>query len=87
MARMVVAQALAIGIVGAGFAVVLGVGMSWAFVWGVLQAILGWQLESHFAAAAALSSASLGIAACLLGGLLPAIRASRISIASALRYE
>jgi putative ABC transport system permease protein len=87
IAMMVIAQALAIGIVGAGLAVLLGMGMSVAFVEGVLQAILGWQLEVDPTWGAAASAAGLGIVACVLGGLLPAIRAARLSVAEALRYE
>lgn len=84
---MVFAQSLAIGLVGGSFAVALGIGLSWAFVRGLLQAILGWQLESYLAQEIVLTSASLGIVACLLGGILPAIKASRLPIAETLRYE
>lgn len=87
IAAMVLAQAFAIGVVGAVLAVVLGLSMSFVFVEGVLQSILGWQLKVYPTYAAAAGAAALGILACVLGGLVPAIRASRISVVRALRYE
>ncbi|MBM4269957.1 MAG: ABC transporter permease [Deltaproteobacteria bacterium] len=85
--KMVVAQALVIGIAGAALAAILGVGMGFAFVAGVLQSILGWQLEVYPTFGAPAAAATLGVLACVLGGTLPAIRASRLSIVHALRYE
>ena len=84
---MVLAQALAIGAVGAGLAMFLGIAMSYVFVQGMLQAIVGWELEVYPMYAGAAAAAALGIIACLLGGVVPAVRASRISIVAALRYE
>lgn len=84
---MVLAQALSIGIVGSTLAIGLGLAMSSAFVEGVLQSILGWELRVHPSYSAALSAAGLGVLACVIGGIIPAVRASRLSIAAALRYD
>lgn len=87
MASMVVGQALAIGVVGACLAVLIGFAMSLAFVGGVLPDILGWDLEIYPDYRSPLIAAALGVLACLVGALVPALRASRMPIASALRYE
>jgi putative ABC transport system permease protein len=87
IARMVLAQALAIGIVGSGLAVLVGIGTSLAFVEGVLQAILGWQLEMYVRYAVVSAIALMGIMACVVGALIPAVRASKMSIGQALREQ
>ena len=84
---MVLAQALVIGAAGIGLAIILGMGMAFAFVEGVLPSTLGWHLKAYPTYGVAAGSALGGIAACVAGALLPAYRAARLSIVSALRHE
>jgi putative ABC transport system permease protein len=88
MGGMVFAQSLAIGVTGACLAVAVGTGMSIAFVLGILPALLGWQqleVQPTYGILAAVTG--LGLVACLAGGLLPAARAARIPVATAIRHE
>jgi putative ABC transport system permease protein len=87
MGGMVLAQSLAIGLTGAALASVLGIGLAIAFVEAVLPALLGWQLALHANYGLVAGAAVLGLLACLAGGALPAVRASHIPVAAAIRYE
>lgn len=87
MGEMVLAQSFAIGLSGVGLAVALGMGMAIAFVEGVLPSLLGWQLEIHPTHGLVAAVAVSGLIACCGGGLLPAMRAARIPVVSALRHE
>jgi len=87
IAGMILAQALAIGLVGAGLGVLAGLSMTFAFVYGLIPGATGWRLEFYFRPDVALISMALGIAACLLGATLPALRAARLVPAEALRGE
>ncbi|HEY8516717.1 MAG TPA: ABC transporter permease [Candidatus Binatia bacterium] len=84
---MVLGQALAIGLVGAALGVAAGWAMSFGFVEGVVRLALGWNVVFDPTYTTALVAALLGIAACLLGAAVPAVRAGRMSAATLLRYE
>jgi putative ABC transport system permease protein len=87
VAEMVLSQALAIGVGGGVLAVLVGMVASYAFVHGILQEILGWNLEVSLNFRSALLAVAFGIGACVIGALAPAVYAARISIVRALRYE
>ena len=72
---------------GAGLAIALGVGMAIAFVEGVLPHLLGWQLEVHATYGLVAAAAASGVIACIVGGVLPALRAAHIPVVSALHHE
>lgn len=84
---MVLAQSLAIGIAGAGLAIPLGLGMALAFVESVLPSLLGWRLEVQPTYGIVAATAVLGLLACVAGGVLPALRATRIPVAAAIRHD
>ena len=87
ISRMVLAQALAVGVSGAVLAVIVGTAMSALFVTGVLPEVVGWQLKLYPTYGIALAVALLGVLASVLGALFPAIRAGRVPIATALRHN
>lgn len=83
----VFAQATAIALVGIALAVVVGHAMSFVFVEGLVPTLLGWRLELRTSWQVPAVAALLGVAACLVGAFLPAVRASRMSPVAALRCE
>lgn len=85
--KMVLAQALAVGIAGTLLAVTVGLAMSAPFVTGVLPAAVGWQLALYPSMQAVLGAALMGVVASAVGGLLPARHAARLPIATSLHYE
>jgi len=85
--KMVLAQAGAIGLAGSGLAVCLGLALSIAFVEGILEPTIGWNLFGSPSYPTAALVSVLGVGACILGGIPPAIRAARLLIVKALRYE
>lgn len=87
MGGMVLAQSLAIGVTGAGLAAALGLGLAVAFVEAVLPALLGWQLalDARYGLVAVVTL--LGLLACLAGAALPALRATHVPVAAAIRHE
>ncbi len=85
LARMVLAQATAVGMTGATLALFLGFFVGFEFVGGLLPGILGWRLHFQVDVPGALGTATLGFAACLLGAVLPAWRAARIPVGTILR--
>jgi len=87
VSAMVLCQALGIGVVGVVLGILVGVGMSFAFLRGLMPDTMGWQVEMYLSPMLAVVVALLGIAACVIGALVPSIRAARLAPAQALRYE
>lgn len=85
--RMVLVQALGIGLAGGGLAIVVGMGWTVGFVAGVLPATVGLEVTVQVPPIVLLAATGLGVAACLGGALIPALRAGRIHVVEALRYE
>jgi len=83
---MVLSQALAIGVAGSGLAVAVGMGAGLAFVW-LLRPLLGWEMELYPTFGIAFAGGALGVLACVLGAVVPAMRAARFPPAAALRYD
>jgi putative ABC transport system permease protein len=85
--RMIVLEAAAICVLGLALAVVAGgaLGMFWVDVQFPL--LVGWSLDLHLPRSFAVAAAILTLALCLLGALLPSIRAARIAVPVALRSE
>jgi putative ABC transport system permease protein len=87
VAAQVLAQACAIAVVGTGLAVLVGYGMSFAFVKGLIPSMLGWELGLDARWQVAVVALLLGALSCVAGALVPAARASRMSPVTALRYQ
>jgi putative ABC transport system permease protein len=85
--RMVVLEAAAICVLGLALAGVAGgaLGMFWVDVQFPL--LVGWSLDLHLPRAFAVAAAMLTLALCLVGALLPSIRAARVAVPVALRSE
>lgn len=84
---MVIAQAAAIGLVGATLASFVALALGSAFLDGFLPTALGWEVSMHVTTTSLLIPALLGIAASVSGALLAAARAATVSPIEALRYE
>jgi ABC-type antimicrobial peptide transport system permease subunit len=72
-----------------GLTLALLVGLALGVFWVEVQfpAILGWRLELHFPTVFIVAAAALTLLLCLGGSLLPARRAARLEVASALRND
>jgi len=84
---MVLTEGVAIGVLGLILAAVAGLALGIFWVEVQFPAILGWKVDLHFPTSFALGAAALTIGLCLLGSLLPALRATRLSVPAALRNE
>jgi putative ABC transport system permease protein len=87
VAAIVLGQALSVGIVGGALGLPVGFALSYAYVTGVVPGTLGWQLAYEPELSSALAATGLGLFACLLGSIVPALRATRLPPLAALRYE
>ena len=83
--RMIIAEALLLGLFGAALGVVAGVAMSYGFV-GAFGS-LGWQMPYAFPAAGIVAAVVVGLFLALVAGVLPARNAARLDIIRALQYE
>ncbi len=84
---MVMLQGGTVGLLGLILALVIGMALGVFWVTIQFPAVLGWKLDLHFPYGFAISAAVLTIVLCLIGSLLPSVRASRLSVTEALRNE
>ncbi|GIW42371.1 MAG: hypothetical protein KatS3mg076_2948 [Candidatus Binatia bacterium] len=84
---MVTLEGLAIGSLGVVLAVVAGVGLGVFWVEEQFPRVMGWKLDLHVPWRVVGGIAVVTMALCLLGSLLPALRAARLSVPEALRNE
>ena len=84
---MVVLEGLGIGLLGLLLAAATGLllGLFWVRV--QFPAILGWRLDLHFPSRFAIGAVVLTLTLCLVGAVLPSLRAARLSVSEALRNE
>lgn len=85
--RMIVLEALLTGAVGIVLAVALGLALGLLWVDGTFPLLLGWALGFYFPGWQLAVVALLTGVLCGMAGLIPAVRATRIAPAEALRYE
>jgi putative ABC transport system permease protein len=85
--EMVMLEGVAIGLLGLFLAA--GTGLALGVFWVEVQfpAVLGWKLDLHLPAAFGLTAAGLTLLLCLVGSVLPSLRAARLVIPEALRTE
>jgi putative ABC transport system permease protein len=83
--RMVMGEALLLGIFGAAMGVLAGVAMSYGFI--AAFATVGWTLPYIFPAAGIIAAIVIGIVLALFASILPARSAAKLDIIRALQYE
>lgn len=83
--RMVVAEALLLGLFGATLGVLAGVAMSYGFI--STFSVIGWTVPYIFPAFGIGAAAVLGILLALFASVLPARNAAKLDIIRALQYE
>lgn len=87
LGRMVLAEGLALGVLGLILAIGAGVGLATLWVEATFPYLLGWVLELHIPYGRAAFMAALTLVICLGAALSQALRAARLQPAVALRYE
>jgi putative ABC transport system permease protein len=85
--RMVVLEAAGICILGLALAVVAGSALGVLWVETQFPLVVGWALDFHFPAGFMLGAASLTLSLCLIGALIPSLRAAYVPVPIALRSE
>jgi putative ABC transport system permease protein len=85
--RMVMAEGLALGVIGLVIAAVTGLALGTLWVEATFPFLLGWVLELHIPYGYAAVTALTTLGVCLVAALLPALYAARLDPAVALRYE
>ena len=85
--RMVVLEGLTLGVLGLVLAVGAGLGLGVVWVHATFPYLLGWVLELRFPWQRLLMASGAAIVVSLVAGFLPAMHASRLEPAAALRYE
>ncbi|MBI3782774.1 MAG: ABC transporter permease [Deltaproteobacteria bacterium] len=84
---IILSEGAVIGLLGLILAAAAGLALGIFWVEIQFPAILGWKLDLHFPTSFALGAAALTLLLCLVGSLLPALRAARLSVPDALRDE
>ncbi len=83
--RIVIAEALLLGLFGAAVGVLVGVAMSYGFI--LAFSMIGWKMPYIFPVMGILAAIIIAILLGLFSSILPARNASRLDIIRALQYE
>ena len=84
---MIVLESGAIAILGIGLALLTGLSLGHFWIRVQLPAVLGWKHDPYFPWKFAAVAATLTLVACLVGAIVPAVRAARLRVVDALRNE
>ncbi len=87
LGRLIVAEAIMLGVLGVLVAVVLGLGLGVLWVEATFPALLGWTLSLHIPLTQTGELAAAALAISLLAAYLPTVRAVRLDPVAALRTE
>ena len=80
-------EGLTLGVLGLILAIGAGLGLGVVWVNATFPYLLGWVLELRFPWQRLLTASGAAIVVSLVAGFLPALHASRLEPAAALRYE
>ncbi len=83
--RMVMGEALLLGVFGAAMGVLAGVAMSYGFIQAF--SIVGWSVPYTFPLVGIVAAVILGVVLALFASILPARSAAKLDIIRALQYE
>jgi putative ABC transport system permease protein len=86
VARMILAEAGMMGLVGAAFGLVFGLVLSRIFL-SAMMAMSGYQLTYSMPIKGVLLNLAVALVICQLAAILPAIRAARVRVLRAIQYE
>ncbi len=81
---MILREALALGVIGGIFGILLGMGLAWLL--GLIPAVGGF-MEAQYSSELLLTAMTVAVVTGVLGGLYPSWRATRMQPIEALRYE
>ena len=84
---MMMLEGATIGILGCGLAVAFGLALGLFWVHLQLPALLGWTLDLYVPYRPVLAGALAALLLCLIGALLPSLRAAYVSVPAGLRNE
>ena len=85
--RTVLCEAACIGLLANALGALAGLGLSLILIYVINKQSFGWSIQFSFPGRLLAEYAVLTLGASLAAGFLPAVRASRIPIAEAVRYE
>ena len=83
--RIVIAEALLLGLFGAAVGVVVGVVMSYGFI--LAFSLIGWKMPYIFPVMGMIAAIVIAIVLALFSSILPARNAAQLDIIRALQYE
>lgn len=81
---MILREALALGVIGGIFGILLGIGLAWSL--SLIPAVGGF-MEAQYSAELLLTAITVAVVTGVVGGLYPSWRATRMQPIEALRYE
>lgn len=84
--RMVLAESLAMGLIGGIFGLLVGLPLSWTMVVGMSQGT-GWQMDYVFPGGSFLSGAVIALVVSQVAALYPVWRAARMGVLEAIRSK
>jgi putative ABC transport system permease protein len=84
---IVMLEGMSVGLLGVALAILAGIALG--FFWTAVQfpALVGWRMDVHFPTSFVAMATGLTLLICLVGSLLPSLRAAHLSVHEGLRNE